>query len=293
MVGSGGAGPVIAIVGPTASGKTAAAIELAQRVGGEIICADSRTIYAGMDIGTAKPSTDEMCGIPHWGLDLVLPGEYFSVANFQQYCLEKIQEIRQRGAVPIIVGGTGLYVDSVLYKYDFSQRLGDIEYRERLDALSIGQLVMLCKKHGYTLPRNQTNRRHLISTIMRKGSTPIKHELESGYIVVGISTEKDILHERIALRARSMFDSNVVKEATNLAEKYGWDNEAMTGNIYPIIRRLSEGEIDIHQAVELFAISDKQLAKRQVTWFKRSKDIVWLDVGEVVTYIVQRINAGE
>lgn len=114
--------PLIIIVGPTASGKTAVAIELAKKLGGEIICGDSRTIYKEMDIGTAKPSVKERDGIPHWGLDLVFPNERFTAIDFKLYTDQKIKEIKGRGNVPILVGGTGLYIDSVIFGFDFTAR---------------------------------------------------------------------------------------------------------------------------------------------------------------------------
>ena len=114
-------GPVIVIVGPTASGKTGAAIELAKKIGGEVISADSRAIYKYMDIGTAKPSKEEMDGVPHFGIDLVEPGERFTVADFKAYAEQKIAEIRERGHVPIVAGGTGLYVDALVYNYHFNE----------------------------------------------------------------------------------------------------------------------------------------------------------------------------
>ena len=111
--------PLVVIAGPTASGKTALAIRLAERYDGEIICADSRTIYKGMDIGTAKPSAEEQARVPHWGLDIVEPGERFTVADFKAYAERKIQEIRERDRIPFLVGGTGLYIDAVIFDFQF------------------------------------------------------------------------------------------------------------------------------------------------------------------------------
>ncbi|HEY1086016.1 MAG TPA: tRNA (adenosine(37)-N6)-dimethylallyltransferase MiaA [Candidatus Saccharimonadales bacterium] len=132
--------PLVVIVGPTASGKTAAAIEIAKRHKGEIICADSRTIYREMNIGTAKPTAAEQAIVPHWGLDLVNPSERFTVADFKQYAIQKITEIRSRGHIPFLVGGTGLYVDSVVFNFDFSKRETKEEWRldPRADAVIVG-----------------------------------------------------------------------------------------------------------------------------------------------------------
>lgn len=132
--------PLIVIVGPTASGKTSVAIELAKRLDGEIICADSRTVYKGMDIGTAKPTAEERAIVPHWGLDLVGPNERFTAADFKDYAVQKIAEIRARGHIPFIVGGTGLYIDSVVFDFDFTRDSRSDAWRlsPRDDALVVG-----------------------------------------------------------------------------------------------------------------------------------------------------------
>src|SRR5690606_33063041 len=143
--------PLVVIAGPTASGKTALAIELAERFGGEIICADSRTIYKGMDVGTAKPGVDEQAQIPHWGLDLVEPGDRFTAADFKEYALQKINEIRARGHVPFLVGGTGLYVDAVLFDYQFSAPANEHE-RAKLEQMTIERLHDYCEYNNIILP---------------------------------------------------------------------------------------------------------------------------------------------
>src|SRR5664279_14928 len=137
--------PLVVITGPTASGKTGLAIELAHQFGGEIICADSRTIYRGMDIGTAKPTPVERLLVPHWGLDLVDPGEYFSVADFKKYADQKIIEIRARGRIPFLVGGTGLYIDAVIYDYRFGPP-ANADLRSRLEKLTIDELYAYCEE---------------------------------------------------------------------------------------------------------------------------------------------------
>ena len=149
--------PLVVIVGPTASGKTAVAIELAGRFDGEIICADSRTIYKGMDVGTAKPSAKEQAAVPHWGLDLVEPGERFTAADFQRYAVAKIAEFRARGRVPFLVGGTGLYVDAVLFGYEFGPE-ATARQRQELEGWSLLQLQEYCVKNNIKLPENSQNK---------------------------------------------------------------------------------------------------------------------------------------
>lgn len=277
--------PLIVITGPTASGKTSLAIELAKRYSGEIICADSRTVYRGMDIGTAKPTTEERRGVPHWGLDLVEPDHSFSVAQFKDYAVQKIAEIRARGKVPFLVGGTGLYIDAVIFDFQFGTK-ADESMRQRLSRMSVEQLQDYCVKNNVNLPENRWNKRYLMRAIERcnhdntRNSTPDKQT-----IVVGIATKKELLRTRIESRAEQLFSGGVVKEATMLGEIYGWESEAMTGNIYPLVRHYLRGEIDDDELVRQFIISDWRLAKRQLTWLRRNPFIMWADLASAEHYL--------
>lgn len=283
--------PLIVIVGPTASGKTGLAVELAYEFGGEIISADSRAVYRHLSIGTAKPSSKEQRGVPHWGIDLVDPGERFTVADFQQYAKVKISEIRARGAVPFLVGGTGLYIDAVVYDFVFPQTDSSNERRDALEKLSLADLHDYCHKNNIILPENYKNKRHVISAILRKGVyLQRKYELEANTIVVGIATEKDFLNKRIIDRAHTIFAQGIVKEAVKAAKKYGWDNEAMTGNVYPLIREYVMGNLALEAVVERFVISDRQLAKRQMTWFKRNPHVQWYSLIDARKYLAQKLS---
>ena len=277
--------PLVVIVGPTASGKTALAVELAKQHGGEIICADSRTIYKGMDIGTAKPSPEEQAEVPHWGLDLVDPGERFTAADFQQYAYQKIAEIRSRGHVPFIVGGTGLYVDGVLFEYRFGDGF-DPGRRDELEKLDVRQLQKYCNIHNIPLPENYQNRRHLIRAIEQKSITNKRqYQLLENTIVVGIATNREILRSRIAKRIEQMLANSVVNEAIILGKKYGWDNEAMTGNIYPLVRLYLENQLTYDDLVDKNTTNDWQLVKRQMTWFRRNPHIYWGDGEHIRGYV--------
>lgn len=277
---------LIAIVGPTASGKTALAIELARQFDGEIICADSRTIYKGMDIGTAKPTVAEQAIVPHWGLDLVEPNERFTAADFKLYAQQKINEIRLRGHVPFLVGGTGLYVNSVLYDFNFQVDY-DPGYRKKLEAQTIEELIKYCSENNVKLPENEKNKRHLVRAIETKDVLKsVNKTIIENAIVVGITPElQHEYHAKIAQRAEEIISGGVVKEATLLSEKYGWDSEAMTGSIYPIVHEYLNYTISHDELVERFIISDRQLAKRQMTWFKRDTNIHWLSSDDANTYI--------
>lgn len=279
--------PLVVIVGPTASGKTSLAIRLAQRYGGEIICADSRTIYKGMDVGTAKPTSEERALVPHWGLDLVEPGEPFTAADFKRYALQKIEEIRSRGHIPFLVGGSGLYVDAVIFDYQFAP---PSSRRQELEHMTIDELQQYCIKNNINLPENTKNKRYLIRVIEIGTAQPGRRSepLEDS-VVVGITTNREVLRQRIEDRAEQIFDDNVVNEATILGKKYGWTNEAMTGNIYPLIRQHLAGELSQAEVKEKSIVADWRLAKRQLTWLKRNPHIWWGSLDQVEQYLEDRL----
>lgn len=277
--------PLIAIVGPTASGKTALALDIAERHNGEVICADSRTIYAGMDIGTAKPTAEEQARVRHWGLDLVQPGERFTAADFQKYANVAIADIRSRGKLPLLVGGTGLYVDSVLYSFTFGGK-PDETRRTELDAMTAEELKEYCIEHNIQLPTNVENKRHLVRAVEIADSGMIgKRSLEPDSHIVGIATDMDELRTRIVLRTEHLFAQDVEREATFLGKKYGWESEAMTGNIYPLIKSHLDGLMTIGEVKDKFTTADYRLAKRQMTWFRRNPDIMWTDLTGAKAYI--------
>ena len=242
----------IIILGPTGSGKTGVGIEIAKKLNGEIISADSRAIYKSMDIGTAKPSKKERQGIPHFGLDLVEPGERFTVADWKKYTEDKIKNIKSRGKVPIIVGGTGLYIDALIYDYKFKgptgEKIGDFEQKTCSDRKAI------------------------------KGD----------YILVGIKWSTEELRARLNKRIEQMFCPVLYDETTKLVQLYGWNNGAMKSNIYEFAWKYLRGEMTLKEAKEKCFYEDWHLAKRQMTWFKRNKDIIWLKFDEILPYVLNR-----
>ena len=277
--------PLIVIVGPTASGKTSLAIQLAKKYRGEIICADSRTVYRGMNIGTAKPSPEEQQGVPHWGIDLVDPGDPFSVSQFKDYACQKIKEIRSRGNIPFLVGGTGLYIDSVIFDFQFGAKSNE-DKRCDLQEMTVSELQQYCANHNILLPENSKNKRYLVRAIERADEKPSRLEVPlNNTIVVGITTDKQLLKQRITDRAKKMFKDGVVEETIELANNSGWCNEAMTGNVYPIIKKLIEKEIDEDQTIREFIVSDVNLVKRQLTWFRRNPFIEWGDIRSCEQYL--------
>lgn len=283
--------PLIVVVGPTASGKTSLSVELAKRYDGEIICADSRTVFREMNIGTAKPTHDEQQGVPHWGLDLTLPGERYTAAQFQAYANRAISDIRSRNKVPIIAGGTGLYVDGVIFDYDYPTEAPS-EVRSELETMTAEQLHRYCLEHKLELPVNDKNKRHLIRTVLQGDAPSYRRQMvSSNTFVFGIATDRDELRTRIRARAEQMFKYEVVDEAKRLGDKYGWDSEAMTGNIYPLMRRLLSGEATESEAIEAFITRDWQLAKRQMTWFRRNPYIIWGTAGDIQLYAARLFNS--
>jgi tRNA dimethylallyltransferase len=277
--------PLVVIVGPTASGKTSLAVELARQFNGEIICADSRTIYKGMDIGTAKPTSEERALVPHWGLDLVEPGERFTAADFKHYADQRILDIRKRGCVPFLVGGTGLYTDSVIFDYQFRGAANDV-LRRQLEAMTINELHNYCLNNNVKLPENRLNKRYVIRAIEQKDQPNTSSNiLIDNTIVVGITTNKDELRKRIEQRIEHMFDDGVVDEAILLGKKYGWENEAMTGNVYPIIHSYLEKTASMDDAKERAAMLDRRLAKRQLTWLRRNTYIQWFSLVDARVYL--------
>ncbi len=282
--------PLLVIVGPTASGKTGVSISLAKQHNGEIISADSRAIYRGMDVGTAKPTTEEREGVVHWGIDLVEPGEVFSAADFKRYALEKIDDIRSRGRLPILVGGTGLYVDAVIFDYQFGSQADLVKRRQLMD-MKLEELHKYCEENNIKLPENTQNKRYVVRAIEQKGINTIRRAKPiDNCIVVGISTPREILRTRIERRSEQLFTNGVVEEAKMLGKKYGWNSEAMTGNIYPLVRQYIHKEITSEELKQKFIVSDWRLAKRQLTWLRRNDYIIWKSLGEVEEYVSQKLD---
>jgi len=277
--------PLIVICGQTASGKTSLAIELAQAYGGEIICADSRTIYKGMDIGTAKPTIEERKRVKHWGLDLVKPGEYFTVVDFKKYADEKIKEIRSRGNVPFLVGGTGLYIDAIVFDYKFGKEV-DVDKRTSLNNMSLDELHEYCKQKSIQLPENLKNKRYVIRQIEKNGEFVSKRESPiENTIIVGITTDKEVLIDRMQQRIEYMLNNGVIEEAESLGNKFGWDNEALKSNVYKIVKLYNSGHISKDDIKQQNLVLDWRLAKRQLTWFKRDSYIKWLNYEDARLYL--------
>lgn len=276
--------PLIVIAGPTASGKSSLAMRLAQKWGGEIICADSRTIYKDMDIGTAKPTESDRRTVKHWLLNVARPGDRFTAYDFKRLAQEAINDISARGKIPFLVGGTGLYIDSIVLDFVFGPDV-HLGRREQLDNMTVDQLISLHEKHHVQLPENAKNKRYLIRSLEKYNITPsVNLEIRPNTHVAAIAVEKDELISRIRERADAMFAGEILQETQHLINIYGHDNEALTGNIYKIVSRLLISDISLEQAKELAIIKDWQLAKRQITWLKRHDWVKWQTISEAEQY---------
>ncbi|MEX0881619.1 MAG: tRNA (adenosine(37)-N6)-dimethylallyltransferase MiaA [Candidatus Saccharimonadales bacterium] len=283
---------LIAVVGPTASGKSALAFKIAQKYNGEIISADSRSIYKGMDIGTAKPTSNDQRQVPHWGLDLVEPGQSYSAYEFKKYTKSKIQEIKNRGRLPILVGGTGLYIDSVLFDFGF-RAPPDPTRRAELEKLSVEELQGIIHEQGLPMAKNVQNPRHLIRIIETGGQAHQRRtKLEADVLLVGLLPPDEILKANIAKRAETLFDKGVIEETRRLIQAYGEKSLSGTaGIVYRIAIRVIRDEMNDEQAIELFKKADWQYARRQKTWFKRNPHIQWFSsVGVAYRFIEQTLS---
>jgi tRNA dimethylallyltransferase len=267
--------PLVVIVGETGSGKSALGMHLAKEFGGEIIAADSRTVYAGMDIGTAKPSGREQQEVRHHLIDVVNPDQEFTAADFKELANKAIRDIYARERLPIMVGGTGLYVDSVLYDFTFRAR-ADNELRQELQDLSIEQLQARLIEQGIPLPNNDRNPRHLVRALETNGEPAAKRPLRPDTLVIGMSIEREVLRERIEHRVAAMMAAGLLGEVEQLVAKYGWAAPGLQSPGYKTFREYLEGKATIGEVRERLIREHMQLAKRQRTWFKRNKSIHWI-----------------
>lgn len=284
---------VVVICGPTASGKTALSIELAKRINGEIVSADSMQIYKDMDIGTAKPTIDEMKGIKHYLLDFVSPEERYSVAQYKQDAKISIKEIIAKGKTPIIVGGTGLYVDSLIYEIEYTDIKVDENYRKELEkiieekgleelykkAMEIDEVAM--KKIS---PNDKKRIMRVLEIYKATGKTKTQQEKESrkkpveyDYRIFAINWDREILYERINERVDKMIEQGLIDEVKNILKKYDKFPTAMQGLGYKEVVDYINGIYTKEEMIEKIKMETRRYAKRQLTWFRKNKKTIWLD----------------
>ncbi len=267
--------PLIAIVGSTATGKSALAIKIAQQFDGEIISADSWLVRKNIDIGTAKPSKKDLSLIKHHLIDLINADEDFSAAIYKKRALEVINDIYERNKLPILVGGTGLYIDALLYDYSFLPSSSN-DLRMKLNSMSLSQLHSLAIDKGLALDSiDQRNKRRVIRLIETNGMIPTKSEIKANVLLIGLNSSKKDLEENIQRRIEEMFNMGLADEVNELANKYGWDCQALKGIGYHEWKLYFTGNQSLEQTKQRIVKDTLLLAKRQTTWFKRNKSIHW------------------
>ncbi len=286
--------PLIILTGPTAVGKTDLSIQLAKRIGGAVISADSMQVYKYMDIGSAKITRDEMQGVTHYLIDELMPDEEFNVVRFQQYAKKYLQEIYAKGQIPILTGGTGFYIQAVLYDIDFSKQDADTAYRQKLEALS--------KEHGNAyLHRmleeidpasaaaiHENNKKRVIRALeffQLTGERISEHNEREhkkqtpycpAYFV--LNDKREHLYERIDRRVDKMMADGLVTEVRRLRELgYTKNLVSMQGLGYKELFAYFDGECTLEEAVSVIKRDTRHFAKRQITWFRREKDVIWVN----------------
>lgn len=284
---------VIVICGPTASGKTALSIELAKKIGGEIVSADSMQIYEDMTIGTAKPTIDEMQGIKHYLIDCVSPEKRYSVAQYKQDAKKAIRQIISREKIPIVVGGTGLYVDSLIYEIEYNDIKLDEKYRKDLEEIVRKEgLDKLYKKAIDIDPKamekiSQNDKKRIMRVLEiyhATGKTKTEQEIESrrkpieyDYRVFAINWDREKLYQRINKRVDIMIEQGLIQEVKGILKKYNEFPTAMQGLGYKEVVEYIEGKYSKEEMIEKIKMETRRYAKRQLTWFRKNKQTIWLD----------------
>jgi tRNA dimethylallyltransferase len=282
---------LIAIVGETASGKSQLAMRVAKDFNGEIIAADSWTVYKSFDIGTSKPSQQEQKEVRHHLLDVVEASEGFNSPKFKELAEAAIVDIYNRGKLAILTGGTGLYIDSVLYDFGFLPNLSPKE-RVALDAMELPRLIAYAKEEGVDLSGiDIRNKRRVVRAIEAGGQKPTKGDLRPDALVIGLRRSNEELRGRIEQRVDSMLAAGLEREVKALADKYGWDIEPMKGIGYKEWRDYFQGSQTVEETRGRIVSGTMNLAKRQRTWFKRSPDIQWFgSIDDAYSYAAKLLN---
>ena len=289
--------PLIILTGPTAVGKTELSIKLAKAVNGEIISADSMQVYKKMDIGTAKITKKEMEGVPHYLIDVLDPKEDFNVVLFQQLAKEAMECIYAKGKVPIITGGTGFYIQSILYDIDFTKNDGDTSYREQLEQLAkekgadyLHQMLLeVDEESAKAIHANNVKRViRALEFFKQTGKQISKHNEEERqktspytFVYFVLNHDRQVLYDRINKRVDIMLSNGLLSEVETLY-KEGYDNSfvSMQGLGYKEILSYLKGECSLEDAIYILKRDTRHFAKRQITWFKREKDITWVNKNE-------------
>ncbi len=284
---------VIVICGPTASGKTKLSIELAKKIQGEIVSADSMQIYQEMNIGTAKPTIEERQGIEHYLLDFVSPEDRYSVADYKKDAKKAIKEIIKKGKTPIIVGGTGLYIDSLIYEIEYPNIEWDENYRkeleQRVEKEGLDKLYEEAKQIDSTAiqkisPNDEKRILRILEIYHATGRTKTEQEIESrknpisyDYKVYALKWDRDVLYERINKRVDLMIEQGLITEVEEILQRHKKFPTAMQGLGYKEVVTYLKGEMTKEEMIEKLKMETRRYAKRQMTWFRKNKQTIWLD----------------
>lgn len=302
---------VIVICGPTASGKTNLSIELAKKINGQVVSADSMQIYKDMNIGTAKPTKEEMGNIEHYLLDFVSPEQRYSVADFKKDSKEAIKKILSEEKIPIIVGGTGLYIDSLIYEIEYNDMKIDHKYRKELESIIeekgldylYKQALEIDPEAMKIISKNDKKRIMRVLEIYHEtGKTKTEQErisrskeVEYDYKVFAINMDREVLYDRINKRVDVMIDNGLIEEVKNLLQKYKTFPTSMQGLGYKEVVSYFKKEITKEEMIEKIKQETRRYAKRQLTWFRKNKQTIWIDgqanVNENVDIIIKEYNA--
>lgn len=300
---------VLVITGPTGSGKTKLAIEIAKRLDGEIVSADSMQIYKEMNIGTAKPDEEEKQNIPHYMMDILNPNERYSVADYKKDAKKAIKEILKKGKTPIIVGGTGLYIDSIIYEIEFAQIETDLAYRKELEEIVENEGLhtlyekakQIDSKAMEKISQNDQKRiLRVIEIYHQTGKTKTELDIESkkepeyNYKMFAINMDRDVLYERINKRVDLMIEKGLIEEVKNIYEKYNEFPTSMQALGYKEVVEYLEGKVTKEEMIDKIKMESRRYAKRQLTWFRKNKETVWLDgqntINNNISIILEEIN---
>lgn len=296
---------IYVIGGPTASGKSKLAVELAKKINGEIISADSMQVYKDMNIGTAKINTEEMCGIKHYLIDIISPEKRYSVSNFKKDAEKAIETILNKEKTPIIVGGTGLYIDSLIYGIEFQDEKIDEEYREKLNKIAeeqglenlYNQAQEIDPEAMKKISKNDKKRIIRVLEIYHKtGKTKTELEKESrkvnleyNYKVYAITMDREKLYKRINNRVDEMIQKGLIDEVKEILEKYNHFPTAMQGLGYKEVVEFLENKTTENEMIEKIKKETRHYAKRQLTWFRKNKETEWLNGEESIEKNIEKI----
>ncbi|MBB5183830.1 tRNA (adenosine(37)-N6)-dimethylallyltransferase MiaA [Catenisphaera adipataccumulans] len=282
---------IIVIVGPTGIGKTSLSVQLAKRLNGAVISGDSMQVYKKMDIGTAKVTEEEKQGIPHYLVDIQNYDEPYNVKIFQEKCRQAEREIVAQGKVPILCGGTGLYIKAALYDYTFEEEEIDEAYQKELEALDEKTLYdRLVKVDPRSAEKIHPHNRKRILRALQIAHTGMsksereqhqQHRMLFDAFLLGLDVDREVLYDRIDRRVEAMFDQGLVQEATALfSEPATWKYNSFQAIGYKEFQPYFEGTADLDEVKEAIKVHSRQYAKRQYTWFRHQMDVRWYETGD-------------